>query len=186
MIFGVSWAAVVLFSPATLSWALPTASVVVKSAGISWHPSGDTQSTCGTSTFIESTILDPADWRECASLYSSWTSQNGTFLLRNVDATGFTPILRTKGCTLGVQPADASKGSFTIGDEDLKMLLDTSLRRFSEGTDLRVTGIVKCAAASGTKADVKWQISKSWVDNRLPTPCEHAPVVGRGMEKFFR
>ncbi|KAG5990951.1 hypothetical protein E4U54_004001 [Claviceps lovelessii] len=152
---------VAILSSATLSWALPAASVAVNSTGISWHPSDDTQSTCGTSTFTESTNLDPADWRECASLYSSWTSQNGTFDLMNVDAAGFTPILRTKDCTLGVQPADASKGSFTIGDRDLKMLMNTSLRQFSEGTNLRVTGIVKCSAASGTTADVKWRISKS-------------------------
>ncbi|KAG5972036.1 hypothetical protein E4U55_000944 [Claviceps digitariae] len=161
MLAGVFFWVVAIFSLATLVCALPAASVAVNLTGLSWHPSRHSQSTCGTSTFIESTNLEPADWRECASLYSAWTSQLGTFDLRNVDAAGFTPILRTTDCTLGVQPADASKGSFTIGDQDLKMLLNTSLRQFSEGTDLRVTGIVKCAAASGTKADVKWRISKS-------------------------
>ncbi|KAG6026567.1 hypothetical protein E4U41_001233 [Claviceps citrina] len=134
---------------------------MANSTGISWHPSGDTQSTCGASTFTESASLAPANWRECASLYSSWTSHNGTFDLRNIDAAGFTPILRTKDCAIGVQPADASKGPFTIGDKDLKMLLHTSLRQFSEGTNLRVAGTVKCAAAKGTKAVMRWQISKS-------------------------
>ncbi|KAG5916209.1 hypothetical protein E4U42_007770 [Claviceps africana] len=160
MIVGFPWVVAAIFSSATLSWALPSVPVVYPT-GISWHPSDETQSTCDTPTFIESKDLDPADWRECASLYSSWTSQNGTFDLRDVDAAGFTPILRTKDCTLGVQPADASTGSFTIGDMDLKMLLNTSLRQYSEGTDLRVMGIVKCAAGSGSKADVKWRISKS-------------------------
>ncbi|KAG5924698.1 hypothetical protein E4U61_007373 [Claviceps capensis] len=159
--FGLFWAVVALISSTSLSWALPAVHVVVNATGISWRPSDDTQSTCGTSTFIESTNLDPANWRECASLYSSWMSQNGTFYLRNVDSTGFTPILRTKDCALGVQPADASKRSFNIGDQDLKMLLATSLQQFSEGTNLRVSGTVKCAAAKGTKALVKWQISKS-------------------------
>ncbi|QUC21028.1 uncharacterized protein UV8b_05269 [Ustilaginoidea virens] len=131
------------------------------STGISWHPTSDTQSTCDASTFAESPNIDPANWRECASLYSSWTSENGTFNLSNVNGTGFTPILQTTDCTLGVKPADPSKGPFTIGDKDIKTLLGTSLRQFSEGTELRVTGVVKCAAASGAKGDVIWRISKS-------------------------
>lgn len=145
----------------SLSWAVPVASVIANSTGISWHPSGDTQSTCGPSTFAESPDIAPANWRECASLYSSWTSTNGTFSLGDVDANGFTPILQTTDCTLGVKPANPSQGPFIIGDKDVKTLLDTSLRQFSEGTDLRVTGIVKCAAASGTQGDVNWRISKS-------------------------
>ncbi|KAK2593273.1 hypothetical protein QQS21_009038 [Conoideocrella luteorostrata] len=160
MIFGVRTILAALCF-ANLGWALPANPVRLNSTGISWHPSGDTQSTCDPSTFVESPSAQPANWRECASLYSSWTSQNGTFKLGNVDANGFTPILQTTDCTLGVKPADPSQGPFTIGDKDIKTLLDTSLRQFSEGTDLRVMGIVKCAAASGTKGDVNWQISRS-------------------------
>jgi hypothetical protein len=141
--------------------AMPASSFLPNSTGITWHPAHDTQSTCGPSTFSESPNIYPADWRECASLYSSWTSTNGTFSLVNVDANGFTPILHTTDCTLGVKPTNSSQGPFTIGDKDIKTLLFTSLRHFSAGTDLGVTGTVKCAAATGSQSDVNWRISKS-------------------------
>ena len=152
----------------------------LNSTGISWHPSGNTQFTCDPSSFAESPTIDPANWRECASLYSSWTSTNGTFHLGDVDANGFTAILQTTDCTIAVKPADPSKGPFTIGDGDIKALLDTSLKQFSEGTNLRVTGIVKCAAATGSKADVIWQISKSQDSKRLLKPCLHGLRMRRG------
>ncbi|KHN95906.1 uncharacterized protein MAM_06268 [Metarhizium album ARSEF 1941] len=132
---------------------------VANSTGISWHPAGHTQSTCDPSTFDESSSKNPADWRECASLYSSWTTQNGTFKLAGVD--GFTPILQTTDCTLAVKPANSSMEPFTIGDRDVKALLETSLRRFSAGTDLGVGGVIKCASATCSKGDVNWRISKS-------------------------
>ncbi|OAA51537.1 hypothetical protein NOR_00130 [Metarhizium rileyi] len=144
-----------------LGFASPVVAPMANSTGISWHPAGYTQSTCEPSTFSASPNTDAANWRECASLYSSWTSTNGTFSLGNVDDSGFTPILHTTDCTLGVKPANPSQGPFTIGDRDIKTLLDTSLRQFSEGTDLRVTGIVRCASAMGRKGDVNWRISKS-------------------------
>lgn len=146
---------------ANLGRALPTVSVTANSTGISWHPSGDTVSTCDAPTFQRWPSIDAANWREGASLYSSWTSQTGTFDLGNVDATGFIPVLQTEDCTLGIQPRDPSKGPFTIGDKDLKTLLGTSLRDYSAGTALGVKGVVKCAAAEGSKADVNWRISKS-------------------------
>lgn len=145
----------------TLSWALSAVPIMANSTGISWHPANHTQSTCDPSTFSESTNTDPANWRECASLYSSWTSENGTFRLGDLDAIGFTPILQTTNCMLGVKPADPCLGPFTIGDRDIKKLLETSLKEFSKGTDLGVTGNVKCATAVGSKGDVNWRISKS-------------------------
>lgn len=153
--------AAVALSLADTGLGVPVYPVTTNSTGISWHPAGNTQSTCDPSTFAESPTIDPADWRECASLYSSWTSENGTFRVANVDANGFTPILQTTDCTIGVKPANPSQGPFTIGDRDIKTLLDVSLRQYSEGTDLRVTGTVKCTAAVGSKGDVIWRISKS-------------------------
>ncbi|EFY85428.1 hypothetical protein MAC_08560 [Metarhizium acridum CQMa 102] len=154
----------------TLGWATSAVPIMANSTGISWHPANHTQSTCDPSTFDEPANTDPADWRECASLYSSWTSENGTFRLGDLNATGFTPILQTRDCTLGVKPADPCLGPFTIGDRDIKTLLETSLKEYSEGTDLRVAGNVKCATAIGSKGDVNWRISKSKGDRRLSWP----------------
>ncbi|KZZ98549.1 hypothetical protein AAL_03067 [Moelleriella libera RCEF 2490] len=155
------WAvAAIVVSLANLVWSLPASGFIPNSPGFLWHPSDNTQTTCDQSTFAESTDLAPASWKQCAGLYSSWTSQNGTFDLTSANATGYMPILQTRDCALSVKPADPSKGPFTLGDGDVKTLLDTSLRQFSEGSDLRVMGMVKCAAAGGDRDEIDWRISK--------------------------
>jgi hypothetical protein len=146
---------------ASLGCAIPLTANKIYSRGITWHPAGRTQSTCGPSTFADAPNIDAANWRECAGLYASWSSTNGTFSLGDLDANGFTPILQTKGCTLGVKPANPSQKPVIIGDKDVKELLYTSLQQFSQGTDLSVTGTVKCAEGSDSKGDVIWRISKS-------------------------
>lgn len=129
--------------------------------GINWQPSDDTQSTCDQSTFAEAPNADAANWRECAALYSSWSTANGTFIVSKEAGDEFAPVLKVQDCTLAVQVSDPSRVPYVIGDKDIKTLLQTSLKQFSEGTELSVVGNLNCAAAGGTKSAVNWRISKS-------------------------
>lgn len=116
---------------------------------ILWKPSATPQSTCCPATFGFDEGLEPADWRECAALYSSRMAENGTFSLARADA--YVPVVEATDCTLAVKPLDAAMGPYTIGSKDVELLLDRSLRGYSHGTGLAVGG----------KAGLLWKISKS-------------------------
>ena len=125
--------------------------------GISWRPAPSTQSTCDPSTYTPSST-DPADWRECASLYSAWTAQNGTFVVAGTG--GFVPILHVSDCTFSVRVVDPSSAPVILGDRDVRAFLDVSLKDYSRGTDLGVVGTAECRGKKGM-AGVDWRISKS-------------------------
>lgn len=129
--------------------------------GISWTPSATEQSTCDQATFAFDESLDPADWRECAALYSAWGAENGTFRVVDVDGKAYVPVIQQKDCTLAVEPMDAGNGTYRIGDKDVREMLDNSLKNFSHGTLLAVRGVVKCDVDGGGRAGLAWQISKT-------------------------
>ncbi|POR33835.1 Uncharacterized protein TPAR_05966 [Tolypocladium paradoxum] len=129
--------------------------------GVSWTPSATHQSTCDQATFAFDSRLDPADWRQCVALASAWGAEKGTFRVAQGDDKTYRPILHQSDCTLAVEPMDAGKRSYTIGDEDVKKILDNSLKNFSHGTLLAVGGVVKCDVDSGGRAGLAWRISKA-------------------------
>ncbi|KAL3962843.1 hypothetical protein ACCO45_004366 [Purpureocillium lilacinum] len=161
-----------------VSWALPMAALgspIANTTGLSWTPAADHQTTCERpATFAADPSLEPANWRECAALYSSWATENGTFRLlperqqaekksnsggdgddgvgSEYDADGFLVLLRETDCVLAVRPMDPAKAPFTVGDRDVNMLLEESLKNYSRGTELAVSGVVKCADAGGEKS----------------------------------
>ncbi|UNI18009.1 hypothetical protein JDV02_004310 [Purpureocillium takamizusanense] len=171
-----------------VSWVLPMAtfgSPIINTSSLSWTPAADHQTTCESpATFASDPTLEPANWRECAALYSSWAVENGTFRLfperrqtekeeqssgsggdggggngENID--GFVVLLHETDCVLAVRPMDPAKAPFVVGDRDINMLLEESLKKFSRGTELAVSGVVKCADAGGEKAGLMWQLSKA-------------------------
>ncbi|PWI67766.1 hypothetical protein PCL_02687 [Purpureocillium lilacinum] len=168
-----------------VSWALPMAALgspIANTTGLSWTPAADHQTTCERpATFAADPSLEPANWRECAALYSSWATENGTFRLlperqqaekklsgrdgdgvgSEYDADSFLVLLRETDCVLAVRPMDPAKAPFTVGDRDVNMLLEESLKNYSHGTELAVSGVVKCADAGGEKAGLMWQLAKT-------------------------
>ncbi|KAJ6438840.1 necrosis-inducing factor domain-containing protein [Purpureocillium lavendulum] len=164
---------VALASPAT---------PVVNTSSLSWTPAPDHQTTCESpATFASDPSLEPADWRECAAMYSSWAAENGTFRLlpgkklggtggendetvaaqEGGDNGGPVVLLRETDCVLAVRPMDPTKAPFTVGDRDVYMLLGESLKKFSHGTEVAVSGVVKCADVGGEKAGLMWQLAKT-------------------------
>ncbi|PNY19957.1 Uncharacterized protein TCAP_07431 [Tolypocladium capitatum] len=129
--------------------------------GVSWTPSPTARSTCDQATFAFDASLEPADWRQCAALYSAWTAENGTFCVTKADCKAYLLVAQHTGCALAVEPMDARKGPYTIGDKDVEALLYNSLSNFSHGTLLAVRGVIKCDVASGGRAGLAWQISKA-------------------------
>ncbi|PHH86810.1 hypothetical protein CDD83_9724 [Cordyceps sp. RAO-2017] len=143
--------------------------------GVSWRPSPVGQRTCGQATFADDTTLVPANWRRCSALYSEWAAENGSFhvvkaaaprvatpLAASAAGSTFVPILGETDCALAVEIADASLGPLVIGSQDLEALLFNSLKDYSRGTLLAVTGTLECDLASGGgHAPLSWKISKT-------------------------
>lgn len=128
-----------------------------------WTPAAVHQTACdsATATFDDDEALAPADWRQCAALSSAWATENGTFTLRATTAADWVPLARAKDCVLAVRPLDPARGPFTIGDGDVAELLRSSLQRFSHGTEVAVSGVVKCPDAGQEMAGLVWHLAKT-------------------------
>lgn len=141
--------------------ALPNGSPFTNATGISWRPSQAAQCTCGSITFAADPSLDPASWRQCAALYSHWTSENGTFGVANADGHfSYRPLVGQTDCALAIAPLASTVGPYLIGSKDIEAILQRSLRDFSYGSLLAVNGTVECDVASGGRAPMSWRISK--------------------------
>ncbi|KAM4063520.1 putative necrosis-inducing factor domain-containing protein [Hirsutella rhossiliensis] len=141
--------------------ALAYGSPFTNATGISWRPSQAAQRTCGPITFAADPNLDPANWRQCAALYSHWTSENGTFGVANADhGPSYRPIVGQTDCALAVAPLASTTGPYLVGSKDIEAILQRSLRDFSYGSLLAVNGTVDCDVASGGRAPMSWKISK--------------------------
>lgn len=121
-------------------------------------PSTTSLHTCGASTFDQTAGLTPSNWRDCASLSSTWAAVNGSFRINPPAADVLLPILRYATCTLAVAAYDTT--SLTIGDADLENILARALLGFSQGTLLTVQGVILCDAGEGRKG-LQWQIYDS-------------------------
>lgn len=130
-------------------------------AGVTWRPAAAAKSTCSFATFAFDATIPPADWRQCAALYSSWTGEKGSFRLAASNDEAFVPVIQMTDCTLGMEPVLADLGPYTVGSKDVEALLGLSLRNYSSGTLLAAGGIIKCDAAAGGRADLRWRISSS-------------------------
>ncbi|PHH59127.1 hypothetical protein CDD81_3703 [Ophiocordyceps australis] len=154
-----------LVCESALAAALPTTGSALArrqpSPSLWWEPSIDGTMTCDPPSYAEDLDLEPANWRQCASLYSSLAGQNGTFHISNSPNATAIPLLSHTDCILSVLPLDTDKGPYTIGSRDVETILGDGLRNFSRGTLLSVKGVVKCDVAGGGRAGLSWQISKS-------------------------
>lgn len=136
-----------------------------------WTPSPSSLQTCTSATFTTLNTLPPASWRDCAALYSSWASINGSFTIypssttnndtsdttNNHDTTSFIPILKADACTLAVKPGTVS---YFVGDEDVGAILKEVLVGFSSGGLVAAKGGVVCDAVGG-EGELEWQLFDS-------------------------
>ncbi|PTB65526.1 hypothetical protein BBK36DRAFT_1141485 [Trichoderma citrinoviride] len=143
---------------AALVSAAPAPPTFQNSTDVTWTPAPSDQTTCDPSSFSQAPIPDAADWRFCAALSSAWASENGTFNIHDASGSAFIPVLKSEGCTLGVKASEQGQGPYTMGDQDVKAILNIALEYYSDGTDLSVEGSVKCNVADGGRAGLNWQI----------------------------
>lgn len=130
--------------------------------GISWRPSQAAQHNCGRIAIASDPGLEAASWRQCAALYSHWTSENGTFGVDNAgDSPAFRSLVAQTDCVLSIAPLASTTGPYLIGSKDVEAILQRSLADFSSGSMLAVNGTVECDIASGGRAPMSWRICKS-------------------------
>ncbi|KAF7555213.1 hypothetical protein G7046_g6612 [Stylonectria norvegica] len=125
-----------------------------------YNPSVNDTQACDDSTFTTITGVIPADWSDCAALYSAFAANNGTFVVRPFanDAV-FVPILKSGTCTLAIKANVTGEGPYTIGDVDVGKILDGALLNFSSGSSIAAQGDVMCPDGDGVKRGLHWQIS---------------------------
>lgn len=73
------------------------------------------------------------------------------------------PILRYGDCVLAFKPEQGGRGVFSVGDRDIDIIMDVSLKNLSDGTELAAQGTVKCDTAHHGKAGLRWQMFSSQV-----------------------
>lgn len=176
-----SLAATAIAAIVSLTTATPIVSPTATSVSIStttptpaftWSPANATKSFCKPPTFSQAPDLAPANWRDCAALFSGWADENGTFAITTTPV----PILRSGTCTLAVagmkeneveEKVEGGSGYYVVGDDDVRGILDGALKNYSQGTNLAARGSVECqwagagkkASASRGLAGLVWQVS---------------------------
>ena len=141
----------------TAAMALP---VTVTSAAQGWTltPYPYHQSLCGSPALTGLTANVPvADWRDCVSLYSAF-STTGVFNF-NTNGTApvasFVPVLNYRDCSLAVSTNHTGK----LGDEDLRAALKLALMEASMGTEIVAEGDMACSCfKGGPKTGFKWRV----------------------------
>lgn len=124
-----------------------------------WNPSSTSLKTCDASTFNPTADLTPSNWRDCASLSSTWATVNGSFTINPPAADVLLPIVKYETCTLAVNARDTT--SLTVGDVDIGAILTGTLLGFSQGSVLSAQGDVLCEAGGEEKKGLHWQIYDS-------------------------
>ncbi|CAM1505767.1 Fc.00g114040.m01.CDS01 [Cosmosporella sp. VM-42] len=126
-----------------------------------WKPSSKNFKTCDEATFAPVLNVIPADWRDCASLSSEWSAQNGTFVIYPAVDDSFIKILKADSCTLAIKSSVKGEGPFTVGDVDINHILAGALLNYSDGSLLSAQGNVSCSVEGGEKKSLHWQIFDS-------------------------
>ncbi|KPM43253.1 hypothetical protein AK830_g3238 [Neonectria ditissima] len=169
----------VLACAATTTSSVPATTSTAASAAvtpITWMPTAHHQKACDEASFANESSEDPvtpADWRDCAALYSEWTSYNGTFSVGHANASaagygappsydypaaaaaskraaktnsnaGYIPIVQSGSCTLALKPGSLNQ-LLAVGDVDIAEILQNALNEHSSGTLLGARGDVNCA-----------------------------------------
>ncbi|KAK7397746.1 hypothetical protein QQX98_012887 [Neonectria punicea] len=177
-------------APTTAS-SVPAATSTLAAAAetpITWMPTAHHQKACDEASFANEATDDPvtpADWRDCAALYSEWASYNGTFSVGHANASagaassydypaankskraakpksnvGYIPIMQSGSCTLALKPGSLNQ-QLAVGDVDIGEILQNALNEHSSGTLLGARGDVNCAVRGpdkSAKAAVGWQL----------------------------
>lgn len=132
---------------------------IINGTVVSWQSSPSHQSTCDPSTFSRATGPKPANWRDCVAMFSAWATQEGILHIKDVSGSNPVPVLRYGDCVLAFKPEQAGRGVFSIGDRDIDIIMDVSLKNLSDGTELTAQGIVKCDTAHHGRSALRWQMS---------------------------
>ncbi|KAH7129987.1 hypothetical protein B0J13DRAFT_530058 [Dactylonectria estremocensis] len=148
-----------------------------------WTPTAHHQKACDAASFDEASTDNPvnaADWNDCASLYSEWSSYNGTFTTgyrnatkddntssydypatkRDIPAVDYIPVMQSDSCTFALKP-DSLDHLLVMGDVDISEILKEALNGYSSGMMLGVRGSTNCAirgGGQGVKAALEWQL----------------------------
>ncbi|KJZ68884.1 hypothetical protein HIM_11728 [Hirsutella minnesotensis 3608] len=155
--------AILSLAVSVLAAAMPPMAIgypFTNATGVVWKPAPAGQGTCGDMTIDASPGLEPADWRQCASLFSSWAEQKGAFSVARPSPNTFLPLVGQRACALSVEPADPTLGPYIIGSNDVEALFKSSLKDHSAGTLLAVNGTIQCDLVSGGRAPLVWKIAK--------------------------
>lgn len=182
----------VLACASTTASSVPATTSTVAAAAetpIWWMPTAHHQKACDEASFANESTDDPvtpADWRDCAALYSEWASYNGTFSVGHANATaagygappsydypatgkraakpksnaGYIAIMQSGSCTLALKPSSLDQ-LLAVGDVDIGEILQNALNDHSSGTLLGARGDVNCAvrgADKTAKAALGWQL----------------------------
>ncbi|KAH7161629.1 hypothetical protein EDB81DRAFT_350839 [Dactylonectria macrodidyma] len=147
-----------------------------------WTPTAHHQKACDAASFDEASTDNPvnaADWNDCASLYSEWSSYNGTFTTghrntaeeddtsydypatkRDTTEVDYIPVMQSGSCTFALKP-DSLDHLLVMGDVDVSDILKEALNGYSSGMMLGVRGSANCAVrggGQGVKAALGWQL----------------------------